>query len=220
MPRSKSCQLSLHPWQGERLSRGSRNTWTFAGPGNWSGLVASLVVSLVVGGVLLLSPRVVEQDPTSPVIGESRAFWKIAIDKVEEALATGNVTAALQEWRGAYRSAVKAGGWEVFIEVGDSYRRIGEVAGKSEPFDAKAREIYLLALSQARRQECVQCLLRIAEAFAALGDTEYVELSVRLADLLAMQDPEAEADVRASTMRFADQLLHRASGNEEWRYAP
>jgi hypothetical protein len=164
-------------------------------------------VSLVVGGVLLLSPRVVEQDPTGPVIGESRAFWKTAIDKVEEALATGNVTTALQEWRGAYRSAVKAGAWEVFIEVGDAHRRIGEVAGQSKSFDPKTREIYLLALSQARRQECVECLLRLAEAFAAMGDREHVELSVRLAELLAAQDPEAEADVRAFTMRFADQLL-------------
>jgi hypothetical protein len=131
----------------------------------------------------------------------------------------GNVTAAIQGWQAAYRSAVKAGGWEGFIEVGDAYRRIGEVAGQSESFDPKAREIYLLALSQGRRLECVECLLPIAEAFAALGDREHVELSVRLAELLAAQDPEAEADVRAFTMRFADQLLHRASGREAWLHA-
>jgi hypothetical protein len=140
------------------------------------------------------------------VIGGSQAFWKTAIRKTDEVLATGNVTAALDEWRGAYRSAMKAGDWEAFVEVGDAYRRIGEVAGKSESFAPKAREIYMIALSQARRQECVECLLRIAEAFAALGDGEHLMLSIRLADHLAGRDPEAEADVRAFTMRYADEL--------------
>jgi hypothetical protein len=148
-----------------------------------------------------------EQVPTGPVIGGSQASWKTAIAKTDEVLAMGNVTAALQEWREAYRAAMKAGGWEAFIGVGDAYRRIGEVARKSESFDPKAREIYMIALSQARRQECVECLLRVAEAFAALGDGEHLMLSIRLADRLAAQDPEAEADVRAFTMRYADQLL-------------
>ncbi len=206
MPRSRSCQLSPHPWQRDRLAPGSRSTSPLAGPGNWSGLVVSLLVSLVVGGVLVLGAAL-EQDPTGPVTGESQAFWKTAIDKTDEVLATGNVTAALQEWRTAYRSAMKAGGWEAFIEVGDAYRRIGVVARQSESFDPKAREIYMIALSQARRLECVECLLRVAEAFAALGDREHLMLSVRLADLLATQDPEAEADVRAFTIRYADQLL-------------
>ncbi len=207
MPHSKSCQLSLHPCQRGRLAPGSRSTRPFPGPGNWSGLVVSLLVSLVVGAVLLLGAGL-EQDPIGPVIGGSQAFWKTAIGKTDEALSTGNVTAALQEWRDAYRSAMKAGGWEAFIEVGDAYRRIGEVARQSESFNPKAREIYMIALSQARRLECVECLLRVAEAFAALGDGEHLMLSTRLADRLAAQDPEAEADVRAFTMRYADQLLN------------
>jgi hypothetical protein len=169
-------------------------------------LVVSLLVILVLGGVLFLGARVAEQDPTSPGTGESQPSWKPAVEKVEKEVAAGSVTAAIREWRDAYRAAMRAGEWEAFVEVGDAYRRIGEVAGKREPFDDRAGEIYLLALSQARRQECVQCLLRIAEAFAALGDREHLKLSVRLADIFAGQDPETEADVRAFAMRYADQL--------------
>jgi tetratricopeptide (TPR) repeat protein len=171
------------------------------------GLVVSLLVILVVGGVLFLGARVVERNPTSPATGDSQPIWKTAIEKVEKELAAGNVTAALQEWRDAYRAATKAGGSEAFIEAGDAYRRIGEIAGKSESFGPQAREIYLIALSRARREECVECLLRIAEAFAALGDREQLRLSLRLAELFARQDPEAEADVRAFTMHSADQVV-------------
>lgn len=206
MPRSNSCQLGVHPWQCERVSPGSRNTRLYAGGGDWSRFAVWLVVSLVAVGVLLVSASVLGRPPTWPEVRDTQAFWKIAIQKTDDALATGDVNAAVREWADAYRAAMRAGGWEPFIEVGDAYRRIGEVAGQSKSFDAKTRELYLLALSQARRRECVECLLRTAEAFAALGDREHVELSVRLADLLAAQDPEAEADVRAFTMRFADQL--------------
>jgi len=220
MQRSKSCQLGVHAWHCERLSSPSRQAHYFGETGNRPRLLVSLVVSLFVVAALWMSPPIVGQDPTTPARSGSQPFWKLAIQRIDDALATGNVKAAVRELDAAYRAVMKAGGWEAFIEVGDAYRRIGEVAATGEPFDAKAREIYLLALSQARRQECVQCLLRIAEAFAALGDREHIELSVRLADLLAAQDPEAEADVRAFTMRFADQLLDRASGREERRQVP
>lgn len=220
MQRSKSCQLGVHTWQCERLSSPSRKAQYFGGARHRPWFVVSLVVSLFVLAALWTSPLIVGHEPTTPAIRESQMFWKIAIQKVDDALTAGDINAAVRAWDDAYPAVLGAGTWEALVGVGDAYRRIGEVARKPESFDAKAREIYLLALSQARRQGCVECLLRIAEAFAALGDREHVELSVRLADLLAAQDPETEADVRAFTMRFTDQLLHRASGREEWRHAP
>ncbi len=215
MQRPSDCQLALHTCQSEYLSPASRNAWSSVRSGDWSRFAVLLVVSLGVVGALVVSASVVGQDPTSLGIRESQAFWKIAIQKIDDALATGNVKAAVQEWQAAYRAVMRAEEWEGLLEVGDAYRRIGEVAGRGVPFEAKAREIYRIALSSARRQECVDCLLRVAEAFAGLGDRERVEESFHLANLLAARDPEAEADVRAFASRFSDQFLDQASGREE-----
>lgn len=169
-------------------------------------VLVPLVLSALVLSALVLGRLFVGEAPMRLARREPPASWTIAVQAVDAALGTGNVSAATQAWADAYRAAMRAGRWEALVEVGDAYRRIGEVAGKSESFDAKAGEIYLLALSQARRQECVECLLRVAEAFAALGDREHVELSVRLAELLAAQDAEAQDDVRMFTTRFPGRL--------------
>jgi hypothetical protein len=128
---------------------------------------------------------------------------------MDRALASGDAPAALEAWGDALHAAMSAGRWEALVEVGDAYQRIGAVGGNGHPLVGRSRQAYLLALSLARRQDCLHCVLRVAEAFAALGDREHLEQSLRIAGLLAAQDPEAEADVRALAMRFAPQLQAR-----------
>jgi hypothetical protein len=97
----------------------------------------------------------------------------------------------------AYRVAAAGDEWEALLEVADAARRAGELAGLPEVADAKAREIYRMALARARHQESLEGVLRVAEAFVAIGDQDGTVESLRIAEALAGQDPEARADIRA-----------------------
>jgi len=116
-------------------------------------------------------------------------------------LAGENVHAALRAWDDAY------GGWltgqrsEDLVELGDAYRRLGD--------DPRARATYLAALASARKREGLDDVLRVVEAFAELGDRELTERSLRIAELLAAGDAEAQADVRVFAARFPAELLER-----------
>ena len=95
------------------------------------------------------------------------------------------------------------------LEVGEAYLRMGEVGGDRKAVQSQARQIYLTALSRARRQESFDGVLQVAEAFARLGDNEMVEQSIETAKPFAATDPEAAADLRAFLERMADQARGR-----------
>jgi len=139
----------------------------------------------------------------SRVAGAPPPSWAIHVREVDDALTRGDAQAAVRAWRDAHGAALASEGWDGLLEVGDAYRRLGEVARSREPFEAGAREIYLTAFSRARRQQSLDGVLRAAEAFAALGDRALVEQSLRVAEALAAGDPEAEADVGAFVRRWA-----------------
>src|SRR5262249_59320853 len=120
------------------------------------------------------------------------------------ALARRDGATAMRIWNDAYRAALRDGRWEELTQVGDAYRRIGEVTGSQEAFDGRAREIYRQALYRARKQASLDGVLTVAEALAALGDREGVEQSIRVAERLAGPDPERLTDVRAFRARLAD----------------
>jgi hypothetical protein len=105
----------------------------------------------------------------------------------------------------AYRAVAAGGRWNALLEAGDTARRLGAVTGSPQT-DAKAREMYRSALAQARQQESLDGVLSVAEAFAALGDREGFDESIRVAQVLAGGDPEARADVRAAAAQFTSSL--------------
>jgi hypothetical protein len=128
-----------------------------------------------------------------------------------DASAQRALTAALRDWRTAYGRAQALGSAEALVEVGDRYRRIGEASSTPAPFDAKAGEIYASALSRARRQGSLDDVLRVAEAFAELGDRPALERALGVAVSLTANDPEARADLHAFAARVAvvvDDLAH------------
>lgn len=106
----------------------------------------------------------------------------------------------------AYRAAAAGGHWAELVELGHAFRRLGHVAGDPATFDAAALATFRAALTHARRQTSLDGVLRAAEGFGELGDRNGLKESVRIAELLAAGDPEAEADLRTLTTRFADQL--------------
>jgi hypothetical protein len=161
---------------------------------------ASWLMLAAVVGLLAVGEASTKRISTNPL-----ATSAPSIRSVEEAVMHRNVSAALREWEDAYRAAVARGRWEQLVEAADAYREIGEAAGSRERFDAKAREIYLAALFRARQQDSLDGVLRVAEAFAALGDRDEVERCVRIAERLAAQDAEAKADVQAVAARISAQ---------------
>lgn len=131
--------------------------------------------------------------------------WTVPIQKVGEALAMNNITAAVRAWHDAYEATLGTRRWDGLVEVGEAYLRIGEVAGFRKAWEARARETYLKALFRARGQGSVNGVLRVAEAFAALGDHEGFDQCLRIAeDLVTLgRDAQARARVQALRSRFA-----------------
>lgn len=164
-------------------------------------------------------PRPAALAPFEPAArAADEAPWLPHLRKVEDALAEKQVSAAQQAWRDAYGEAFRSRRWEGLLEVGDAYLRIGEVAKTRKTAEATARRIYLAALFRARQQGLPEGVLRIAEAFVALGDREVVEQSLRVAELLAVHDSRAQADVRAFRERWTDlgnSLARPISGSED-----
>ena len=138
-----------------------------------------------------------ETDPGTPWVAHTRA--------VDEALARKDLSMAIRSWHDAYGAALGSRRWEGMVEVGDAYLRIGETAGLRKPWEPKAQEIYLNAFSRAHLQGALDGVLRVAEAFAGLGDHEVAEQCLRVASRLAVQgrDPQAHERVREFRERLA-----------------
>jgi hypothetical protein len=152
--------------------------------------------SWLLAPVLLLA---VTQDATRDRI---EAALPPSVASLADTPARRTLEAALRSWREAYRRLEARGGADELVEAGDLYRQLGEASGAPAAFDDKAREIYALALARARRDESVHGILRVAEAFAALGDRSSLERALAIARSLAASDPEAKADVRAFAARI------------------
>jgi hypothetical protein len=161
--------------------------------------------------MLVVSALLIGAAATGPGRAQEPPPWAIRIREVDEALARGDLDAAVRRWHDADRLVRASPGWEALLEVGDAARRLDDLAGVREPFDAQARELYLAALARARREESLDGVLRTAEAFADLGDSGLLEESLRIAKVLAGGNPEGEADLRAFARRYP---VHLPAGGE------
>jgi hypothetical protein len=108
---------------------------------------------------------------SAPASGPS---WREHLRRVDEALASRDVEAAEHAWRGAYGAARGARSWEAMVEIGQAARRLGDLTG-SEQGRMRARRAFLSALVHARSRGSVDGVLRVADAFADLGDVEVAE---------------------------------------------
>lgn len=131
------------------------------------------------------------------------------LQRVNEALAKNDISAAEQAWHDAYVKALGSRRWEGMVDAADAQLRIGTVAGTRKASEAKARGIYLAALFQARQQGSLDGVLRVTGAFAALGDREVVDQCLRIAEHLAAQstDGQARDRVRAFRDRTASRMF-------------
>lgn len=128
--------------------------------------------------------------------------WAAHIHAVDDALAKGNVAAAARAWRQAYIVALGSRRWEGLVEVARADLRLGAASGSRRESERRARALYLSALFRARQEGSVDGVLRAAEGFAALGDREVVEQSIRLAERLAAKAADHQAPDRVRAFKI------------------
>ena len=120
---------------------------------------------------------------------------------VDAALATGDVGAALRAWHAAYGATIGSRRWEGFAEAGDAYLRIARASGSPAGGISRARDLYLSALFRASGAGSLDGVLRIAAAFAELGDDEVVTNALRIARRLANANHSPELRQRLDTLQ-------------------
>lgn len=140
-----------------------------------------------------------EGDPATP--------WLVHIWQVDAALVKQDLGAAERAWHDAYGAALGSRRWEGMVQVGDAALRIGELAGARKASEARARWTYRAALFRARQEGSLDGVLRVAEAFSALGDREVVAQCIRIAERLAARGRDAQAHDRVSAL--SERLANR-----------
>lgn len=166
----------------------------------WYAPLVALGVAVLV--LLIVALAIVEVlVAAAPAVPEPTG-WSAPLERADEALREGDVARAQAWWREARMEALRSGGWEGMIEVGDASRRLGARAGRRRDGEALARDAYMTALLRARREHSVDGVLRAAVAFGELGDRDVVAHAVRIAERQAAQDPRAREHVRAVADRW------------------
>lgn len=138
---------------------------------------------------------------------DAQRVGRVALVRVDEALAHGDTAAALRAWQRAYEAARMNRGWRGLVEAADAGVRIeAEAPGTAAP---RTRSMYLAALDRARAERSVEGTVRVAEGFSRLGDREVTDRVLRLAASLAVHSGDTGAPTRVETVR--GRLLKRAS---------
>lgn len=120
---------------------------------------------------------------------------------VDAALATGDVPGALRAWHEAYGAMMGSHRWEGFADAGDAFLRIARASGSPARGISRARDLYLSALFRASGSGSLDGVLRLASAFAELGDDEVVTYCLRVARRLAAANPRPEMQERLDTLQ-------------------
>jgi hypothetical protein len=145
------------------------------------GLGAMALVS-----VIAFTPTAVTiapSDDRAPVATERS--WQAHVRLVDEAVARGDISAAVRTWHDAYALALATRRPEAIVEAGDAFVRVSVAAGTPDGGKPNARRAYMAALMHAQRQQSVDGVLGVARAFRALGDLEAADYCVRIAGTLA-----------------------------------
>lgn len=171
---------------------------------SWSTRWYTPLIAMGVGLLVLLivALAIVEVLVASAPPAQLPAGWSVPLERADEAIRDGDVAQALSWWREARMEAIRAGGWEGMIQVGDASRRLGARGGFGQDGEALARDAYMTALLRARRVHSVDGVLRAATAFGELGDREVFNHAIRIAERQAARDPRAREHVRAVADRW------------------
>jgi hypothetical protein len=170
----------------------------------WSTIpcVVALVVIVIAFRLADVGPTAAASAVRTPAV---EAPWEPSLRSLDAALQQGDAGAANRAWHDGYGAALASGRWEGFVAMGDAVRRIADVTGSRSLGEARSRSLYLAALFRARQQGAVAGVLRTAEAFAGLGDSEVVAQCLTVARALAARagDRDAEGRIQVLTGQLA-----------------
>jgi len=129
------------------------------------------------------------------------ALWERHVQVMDDALGRGDVGVAVRARHAAYVTALESRRWEGLVAVGDASVRLAQVRGEGPPILPEARRAYLGALFLARDERSLEGVLRVAEAFASLGDRDVADRVLVMASALAASSPRAPASERIRILR-------------------
>src|SRR5215510_6837357 len=121
------------------------------------GMAALIALSALGAGTAIVSAQ--EGGPSSATLLVE------AIRAMDEALAKGDLRTALRAREDARLAALGSPGWEGLVLLGDATLRLGLNSGLRSAMEPAARRAYLFALYRARRQESIEGVVRVTEAF-------------------------------------------------------
>ena len=122
----------------------------------------------------------VETDQLDTTAALAATDWQRQLARVDEALAAGNASVAIYEWREAYGAALRSRRWQSLAAVGDAGARIEELMGSTGRYRPETRQAYLSALFRARAAGSAEGIQRAAAGFEALGDQDAADLARRM----------------------------------------
>lgn len=134
--------------------------------------------------------------------------WIAQLQRMDEALARGDVSAAARARHDAYSAALRSRRWDGMAAVGDASVRLAQLPGERAAMLSEARRAYLSALFRARHQRSLDGVLRVAEAFAALGDREAARQALVMAGTMTAGTQQTEIAERMRAIR--ERLERRA----------
>ncbi len=111
------------------------------------------------------------------------ASWRGYLRSVDRALGQHDVDRARNAWESAHTAAIASSSWEGLIAAGQACLRIGGAVGARPSAEPEARRAYFAALYRACQENSFEGIMRIAEAFADLGDRDIVEECIGLVQL-------------------------------------
>jgi hypothetical protein len=167
---------------------------------------------VLAGGMMMIA--VVGLSGCGGRTGEPQAApWGAYIQAMDDALGRGDFYAADLARQTASLMALGSRRWDAMADVGDAYVRFVASPGASPTLQPEARRIYRSALFRAREQGSIEGVLRVSEAFAALGDKEVAREGLAIAVAMAAAGHRSydAARVEALTKQLEDQ----ASSSEE-----
>jgi hypothetical protein len=151
--------------------------------------------------------------------GADDAPWVPALQQMDEAIARKDVNGAVFAFQSAYGAALGSRRWQGMVDVGDAALRLPAVAPPPKSTVTKARQLYLTALFRARAERSLEGVLRVAEAFADIGDARLAAQSLAVARAVAdaADDTDGSARIRAIEERVHERALtaERAAGRRE-----
>ena len=175
-----------------------------------------LIAAVAMAALMALTLSIVEA--LDRLVGPSEPPWMAPLRHVDDELTAKNATEAVRALQQAHLAALGSRRWEGMVAVGDASRRIGQAIGAARVYDARARQAYLVALFRARHTRSLEGVLRVADAFSALGDIEVVAQCLHLARGLLARSPDDTAQARVTALE--QQLADRSFASGPFRVEP